>query len=156
MTRYYIGDDPSTASFTATVEDPNNNVTSVEFFVESNFTGAPEEPIAFLSATTFPIDVSFTTADMAALFGVPAETFEEGDRFVFTSLVTTTDGTVYNSMVTGGEFPTPEEGSLTVEDPGTWNGGTIDQVLLQGGDTGVNFLLPANAYVVKYEAPVEE
>ena len=44
---------------------------------------------------------------------------------------------------------------IPFEDPGTWNGGTIDQVVLQGGDTGANFVLPAIWYKVKYEAPSE-
>ncbi len=156
FTRYDIGNDLENAVFTAMTEDPTGNVASYEIFVTGDFTDAPEEPIAFKSTTTFPFDVSFTTADMANLFNVDISTFDEDDRFIFTSIVTTTDGRVFNSLAANCDCPAPEGDSAIVEDPGTYNGGTIDQVLLNSGDTGVNFLLPANGYIVSLSEFAEE
>ena len=108
-----------------------------------------------MSTTSFPFDVSYSGADMAALFGVPIETFKSGDEFDFTSTITLNDGRVYNSLVTGCvECPdtlVDEEGNPL--DPGTWNGGTIDSVIMQSGDTNENGLLPAVYYRVKYLDP---
>jgi len=155
IVKYHIGADPTTASFDALTEDPSGNVASYELFVRGTFDGAPEEPIAYKSTTSFPFDVSYTGADMAALFGVDIETFQATDQFFFTSIVTLTDGTVYNSIVSAcEECPDTlldEDGNPI--DQGTWNGGTIDGVLLQGGDTGENFLLPAIYWVVKFRDP---
>jgi len=155
IVKYHIGADPATASFNAITEDPSGNVASYELFVRGTFDGAPEDPIAYKSTTSFPYDISYNGADMAALFNVPVETFETGDEFFFTSTITLTDGTVYNSLVTAcEECPdalTDDDGNPL--DPGVWNGGTIDGVLLQGGDTGENFLLPAIYWTVKYLDP---
>lgn len=155
IVKYHIGADPAGATFEALTEDPTGNVASYELFVRGDFDGAPEDPIAYKSTTSFPFDVSYSTADMAALFNVPAETFKTGDQFFFTSTITTTDGRVYNSIVTAcEECPdtlVDEDGNPL--DPGMWNGGTIDGVLLQGGDTGENFILPAVYWVVKYLDP---
>jgi hypothetical protein len=150
ITKYYIGTDPLTSSFNASVEDPNGNVAKVEFFVEGHFTGAPADPIAYMETTSFPFDVSFTTADMAALFGVDASVFEQNDDFEFSSIITTTDGRIFNSTASGCACPEiPGDPGGT----GTWNGGTIDAVIIQGGDTGGNGILPAVAYSVQYRAP---
>jgi hypothetical protein len=155
ISKYHIGADPATASFNALTEDPSGNVASYELFVRGTFEGAPEDPIAYMSTTSFPFDISFSSADMATLFNVPVETFVATDEFFFTSTITLTNGTVYNSTVTGcDECPDTamdEDGNPL--DPGTWNGGTIDGVLLQGGDTGENFLLPAIFWTVKYRDP---
>lgn len=155
IVKYHIGADPAGATFEALTEDPTGNVASYELFVRGDFDGAPEDPIAYKSTTSFPFDVSYSTADMAALFNVPVETFKTGDQFFFTSTITTTDGRVYNSIVTAcEECPdtlVDEDGNPL--DPGMWNGGTIDGVLLQGGDTGENFILPAVYWVVKYLDP---
>jgi len=154
-TIYSMGDDPATASFNALVEDPNGNVASYELFVgrEGDKTDAL---LPFKSTTSFPFDVSFTGQDMATLFNVPIETFEDNSTngLLFTSTITLTNGTVYNSIVTAcDECPdalVDDDGNPL--DPGMWNGGTIDGVLLQGGDTGENELLPAVAYVVNFSA----
>lgn len=151
IVKYHIGEDPSTASFNAFVEDPTGNVVSVEYYVEGDFDGAPEEAIMFGSSTSFPFDVSFTTADMAALFNVDAETFQSGDFFEFMTVITTDDGKIYISRASECDGCPLEAGDP--DGPGTWNGGTIDTVVLQGGDTGDNFLLPAVWYRVKYLAP---
>jgi len=155
IVKYHIGADPAEASFQALTEDPSGNVASYELFVRGTFEGAPEDPIAYMSTNSFPFDISFASGDMASLFNVPVETFESGDEFFFTSTITLTDGTVYNSIVTAcDECPgtvADEDGNPL--DPGTWNGGTIDGVLLQGGDTGDNFLLPAIYWTVKYLDP---
>ena len=157
IVKYHIGADPATASFDALTEDPSGNVASYELFVLGTFDGAPEDPIAYTSTTSFPFDISYTSADMATLFNVPVETFVTGDEFFFTSIITLNDGTVYNSTVTScDECPdalVDEDGNPL--DPGAWNGGTIDGVLLQGGDTGENFLLPAIYWTVKYLDPTE-
>ena len=155
IVKYHIGADPATASFNALTEDPSGNVASYELFVHGTFDGAPEDPIAYMSTTSFPFDISYTSADMATLFNVPVETFATGDEFFFTSIITLNDGTVYNSTVTAcEECPdalVDEDGNPL--DSGNWNGGTIDGVLLQGGDTGENFLLPAIYWTVKYLEP---
>jgi hypothetical protein len=151
IVKYHIGTDPAEASFNASVEDPNGNVASVEFFVMGDFQDAPAEALPFASTTSFPFDVSFTTADMAALFNVDATVFQSGDFFEFMTVITTTDGRVYISRVAECEDCPLEPGDPNGS--GTWNGGTIDAVLLQGGDTGDNFLLPAVWYRVKYLAP---
>ncbi|MBL4662726.1 MAG: hypothetical protein JKY22_04020 [Flavobacteriaceae bacterium] len=148
---YHIGADPAEASFTALTEDPSGNVASYELFVRGTFEGAPEDPIAYKSTTVFPFDVSYSSADMATLFNVPVETFVTGDEFFFTSTTTLTNGTVYNSTATGSLFD--EEGEPLSD---TWNGGTIDGVLLQGGDTGTNLILPAIYWTVKYLDPSPE
>jgi len=157
ITKYHIGADPATASFDALTEDPSGNVASYQLFVRGTFDGAPEDPINYMSTTSFPFDVSFTSADMAALFSVPVETFVTGDEFFFTSTITLANGAVYNSVVTGcpecAESIEDEDGNPL--DVGDWNGGTIDGVLLQGGDTGANFLLPAIYWTVKYLDPSE-
>lgn len=159
IVKYHIGSDPTTASFDAITEDPSGNVASYELFVRGTFEEAPEDPIAYKNTNSFPFDVSYTGADMAALFNVPIETFQSGDEFYFTSRTTLTNGIVYNSDVSNCDCPDTiffdEDGNPIDEDgnpidPGTWNGGTIDGVLLQGGDTGENFLLPAVYWVVKY------
>ncbi len=150
LVRYHIGADPATASFIAMTEDPNGNIASYELFVLADFEDAPDEPIAYMSTTSFPFNVSFTTADMAALFGVPVETFEQNDTFEFSSRTTLIDGTVYNSDPS--DCDCPQEAG----DPGgtgIWNEGNIDAILLQGGDTGDNFLLPAIRWIVKYRDP---
>jgi len=155
IVKYHIGADPAGATFEALTEDPTGNVASYELFVRGDFDGAPEDPIAYKSTTSFPFDVSYSTADMAALFNVPVETFKTGDQLFFTSIITLTDGTVYNSIVSACEEcpDTLEDDDGNPLDPGMWNGGTIDGVLLQGGDTGENFLLPAIYWVVKYLDP---
>ena len=150
VTKYDIGGDPASTSFDAITEDPNGNIANYQIFVQGRFAGAPEDPIAYMSTTTFPFDVSFNAGDMESLFNVPAGTIVSGDSFVFTSIITLQDGTVYNSITTSCEdCPV----TLVDEDgnplpPGVWNGGTIDSVLLQGGDTGDNFLLPAIFWTV--------
>ena len=150
LTKYYIGTDPATSSFVASVEDPNGNVAKFELFVQGSFTGAPAEPIPFAETTSFPFDVSWTTADMAALFGVDASVFVENDDFEFSSIITTNDGRIFNSTASGCQCPdSPGDPGGT----GIWNEGTIDSVLIQGGDTGANGLLPAIAYSVQYRAP---
>ncbi|MEL6811063.1 MAG: hypothetical protein AAFP76_06995 [Bacteroidota bacterium] len=156
IVKYHIGAEPADAAFNAITEDPSGNVASYELFVRGDFDGAPEDPIAYMSTTTFPFDISFSTGDMASLFNVPAETFQSGDQFFFTSTITTTDGKVFNSIVTACEecpetLLDPDTGEPL--DQGAWNGGTIDGVLLQGGDTGDNFILPAIYWVVKYLDP---
>jgi hypothetical protein len=155
IVKYHIGADPAEANFVALTEDPTGNVASYELFVRGTFEGAPEEPIAYMSTNSFPFDISFASADMASLFNVPVETFETGDEFFFTSTITLTDGTVYNSIVSlCEECPdTVEDEDGNPLDPGVWNGGTIDGVLLQGGDTGENFILPAIYWTVKYLDP---
>jgi len=155
IVKYHIGADPAGATFEALTEDPTGNVASYELFVRGDFDGAPEDPIAYKSTTSFPFDVSYSTADMASLFNVPVETFKTGDQLFFTSIITLTDGTVYNSIVSACEEcpDTLEDDDGNPLDPGMWNGGTIDGVLLQGGDTGENFLLPAIYWVVKYLDP---
>lgn len=149
ITKYHIGTDPATSSFNALVEDPNGNVASVDFFVIGDFAGAPEEALPFASTTSFPFDVSFTTDQMADLFDVDASTFTTGDFFEFMTVLTTDDGRVWISRQAECDCP------LEPGDPngsGTPNGGTIDGVILMGGDTGDNFLLPAVWYRVKYLA----
>ena len=155
IVKYHIGADPAGATFEALTEDPTGNVASYELFVRGDFDGAPEDPIAYKSTTSFPFDVSYSTADMASLFNVPVETFKTGDQLFFTSIITLTDGTVYNSIVSACEEcpDTLEDDDGNPLDPGMWNGGTIDGVLLQGGDTGENFILPAIYWVVKYLDP---
>ena len=159
---YHIGADPAEASFVAITEDPTGNVASYELFVQGDFKGAPEDPIAYMSTTTFPFDVSFTAADMAALFNVPVETFQANDEFEFSSRITTTSGVVYNSFSSACICPVnvffDENGNPLDEDgnpfdPGFWNGGLNDGVLLQAGDTNENFILPAVRYIVKFRAP---
>ena len=165
ITKYHIGTDPTEASFNAVTEDPSGNVASYELFVRGTFKGAPEDPIAYMSTTTFPFDVSFSTDDMEVLFDVVGKgTFEDGDDFFFTSRIITHDGRVYNSDVSECDEcpdevffdengnPVDENGDPLEQqiDPGNWNGGTIDSVLLQGGDTGENELLPAIFWVVRY------
>lgn len=147
IVKYHIGEDPATSSFNAVIEDPTGNVVSVDYFVEGDFEGAPEEALPFASTTTFPFDVSFTTEDMANLFNVDAETFQSGDFFEFMTVIQTNDGKTYISRAAACDCP------LEAGDPegtGTYNGGTIDAVILQGGDTGDNFVLPAVWYRVKY------
>lgn len=165
---YHIGEDPTTASFDALAEDPSGNVASYEVFVNVDldgyvgsasdpFQGELETPATFKTTTTFPLDVSFTAADIASVLGLSPEDFQAETVLEFTTRTTLTNGTVYNSNVascTGcPDAATDEDGNPL--DPGAWNGGTIDGVLLQGGDTGENFLLPAIFYRVKYEAPSE-
>jgi len=155
IVKYHIGADPATASFDALTEDPSGNVASYELFVRGTFDGAPEDPIAYMSTTSFPFDISYASADMATLFNVPVETFQSGDEFFFTSITTLNNGTVYNSTVSAcDECPDAlVDADGNPLDPGAWNGGTIDTVLLQGGDTGDNFLLPAIYWTVKYLDP---
>lgn len=149
IVKYHIGEIPAESDFKAFIEDPTGNVALVEYFVKGFFENAPEEAIAWRSTNSFPFDVSFTAADMAGLFGVDVETFQTGDFFEFMSVITTTDGKVYLSKVSGCD-PNPCPNQEEDEYPGTHNGGTIDGVVLQGGDTGDNFLLPAVWYRVKY------
>ncbi len=160
-TRYDMGAIPNEATFIAVTEDPNGNVASYELFVALK--GNLENIIPFKSTTSFPFDVSFTGQDMADLFNVPIETFNDpdSDAFLFSSTIITNDGRVYNSDVSScedcpNEIFFDENGNPVDEngdplDPGTWNGGTIDSVLLQGGDTGENELLPATAFIVRFE-----
>jgi hypothetical protein len=148
ITKYHIGEDPATSSFNALVEDPNGNVASVDFFVFGDFDGAPEDALPFASTTSFPFDVSFTTDDMASLFGVDASVFQRGDFFEFITVLTTNDGKVWISSQSACPECPLEPGDPN--GPGTWNGGTIDGVILMGGDTGDNFLIPAVWYRVKY------
>ncbi|TDI75506.1 MAG: hypothetical protein E2O87_01925 [Bacteroidetes bacterium] len=160
ITKYHIGTDPTEASFNAVTEDPSGNVASYELFVRGTFKGAPKDPIAYMSTTTFPFDVSYTAQDLATLFSVPVETIQSEDDFFFTSTIITHDGRVYNSNASSCEDcpdevffdengnPVDENGDPL--DPGNWNGGTNDSVLLQGGDTGENELIPAIFWVVRY------
>lgn len=145
------GADPTSAVFNAMTEDPNGTIASYELRVVGDFTGAPDDTLAFRSTTTFPFDVGFTGADMAALFGVDITTFEEGDSFEFLGTVTTVDGVVYDYTRTDCECPTPEDGEVTVEDPGTWNGSNTDNVLLTAGG-----LLQAFIYEVEFSDPPVE
>lgn len=150
ITKYHIGADPATSSFSASVEDPNGNVASVDFFVKGDFAGAPEDAIAFASTNSFPFDVSFTTEEMANLFNIDASVIQTGDFFEFMTVLTTDDGRVWISSQTACDGCPLEPGDPNGS--GTWNGGTIDGVILMGGDTGDNFLLPAVWYRVKYLA----
>lgn len=147
---YHIGEDPAESSFTAFIEDPNQNAASVSYVVRTNSEGVPEanREQQFLTATSFPAEVSYTTADMAALFGVDAEAFSTGDYFEFEATITTVDGKEYNARQSACDpCPTdPEDPDY----PGSWNGGNIDQVLVSGGTGGR--LLPAVWYRVEYLA----
>ncbi len=125
MPEYDAGADPSTASFSAMTENPNENVASYEIRVKGNFTGATEDTLVFRNTTTFPFDVSFNAADMASLFGVDPTTFVENDSFEFFGIVTTNEGVVYDGTQTGCDCPSdpnpdPEDTSAN----GTWNGGS--------------------------------
>ena len=120
-----MGADPATASFSAMTEDPNGNVATYEIRVIGDFDGATEDTLAFRSTTTFPFDVGFNTADMAALFGVDASVFQEGDEFEFFGVVTTVDGVVYDGAVTG--LAEDEEGD---DIPGSWNGNNTNGQLI--------------------------
>ena len=149
------GADPTSANFDAMVEDPNGTVASYELEVVGDFDGAPEDTLSFRSTTTFPFDVGFTGADMAALFNVPIETFQEGDSFEFFGTATTTDGVVYNSEATAFIQPTPDLDPSDpdfVAEPGAWNMGTTDNVLLTAEG-----LLQAFNYEVEFtDPPVED
>jgi hypothetical protein len=154
IVKYHVGEEPTESPFNAFVEDPNGNIASVDFWVKGDFDGAPDDALPFGSTTTFPYDVSFTAEDMAALFNVDVSVFQTGDFFEFMTMITTVDGKVWVSRVTGcTECPTETGDPMG---PGTWNGGTIEGIaLLPGGDTGDNFLLPAVWYRVKYLAASE-
>lgn len=165
---YHIGADPAESNFVAVTEDPNENISSCEWFVRSvRGDSVTSGPVAYKSTTTFPFDVSFTTAEMEAILGFRTasnpDSLRTGDELVFSSMITTNDGRIYISDVSNcvdcpapGEDDVDENGIvIPFEDPGSWNGGTIDQVVLQGGDTGENFVIPAVWYKVKYEAPSE-
>ncbi len=151
MPEFNAGADPLSASFTAMTEDPNGNLASYELRVVGDFTGATEDTLAFRSTTTFPFDVSFTAADMAALFGVDIAVFEEGDSFEFLGSATTVDGVVYDYTTPACDCPTPDDGQNTVEDPGTWNGGNTDAVLINAAG-----LLQAFIYEVEFSDPPVE
>tara|TARA_R100000935_G_scaffold44696_2_gene67686 strand:- start:119334 stop:119924 length:591 start_codon:yes stop_codon:yes gene_type:complete len=152
LPEFNAGADPTSASFNAMTEDPNGNLASYELRVVGDFTDAPEDTLAFRSTTTFPFDVSFTASDMAALFGVDVTTFETGDSFEFLGSATTVDGLVYDYTTPGCDCPTPEDGELVVEDPGTYNGGTTDAVLINAAG-----LLQAFNYEVEFnDPPVED
>jgi hypothetical protein len=156
VTKYHIGADPADASFNAITVDPTGNVSNYQIFVKGNFTGAPEDSIPYMSTTSFPFDVSFTTQDMASLFNVDASVFETGDSFDFTTLTTRNDGVVFNSNTSNCDCPEVIADSTATGTTGTWNGGNIDQILLQGGDTGTNALLPAIYWRVLYLARTED
>lgn len=151
MPEFNAGADPLSASFTAMTEDPNGNLASYELRVVGDFTGATEDTLAFRSTTTFPFDVSFTAADMAALFGVDIAVFEEGDSFEFLGSATTVDGVVYDYTTPACDCPTPDDGQNTVDDPGTWNGGNTDAVLINAAG-----LLQAFIYEVEFSDPPVE
>ena len=148
LPEFNAGADPATAAFEAMTEDPNQNVASFDLSVRGRFTGATSDTIPFRSATSFPFDVGFTGADMATLFNVDITTFAAGDSFEFFGIVTTTDGRVFNFTQTDCDCPTPGDGEVVVEDPGTWNGGTADGVL----NTAAT-LLSAMNYTVTFNDP---
>lgn len=155
IVKYHIGVDPAAASFNAFIEDPSGNVAKVDYIVIGDFENAPEEGIQFASTTSLPFDVSFTTDDMASLFGVDASTFKANDFFEFLAVITTHDGTVYIPRAAACDCPDIPFDPADPDPLGTgeYNGGTIDGVVLMGGDTGENFLLPAIWYRVYYRAP---
>jgi len=153
---FNAGSDPTSASFSATTEDPNGNIASYELVVVGDFTGATEDTLAFRSTTTFPFDVSFTGADMASLFGVDISTFEEGDSFQFLATVTTVDGVVYDYTPTEFIEPTPDLDPSDpdyVPEPGMWNGSNNEEVALLGAPG----LLQAFNYEVEFsDPPIED
>lgn len=149
IVKYHIGENPAESSFTAFVEDPNGNIATVDFFVQASYGDVTTEPVAWRSTNSFPFEVSFTTGEMASLFGVTPETFETGDFFEFTTVITTNDGRVYNNSLESACEPCPTE---TGEESG-WNGGTSEAVILGGGTS--NGLLQAIWYRVKYLAASE-
>jgi len=146
MPVFEAGADPSTASFNALVEDPNDNVATYSIRVVGDFTGATSDTLSFRSTNSFPFDVGFTAADMATLFNVPVSTFEEGDSFEFFGTVTTEDGRVYDGTQTAFINPDPDDPN----DPGSWNGGMTDAVLLSAAG-----LLQAFNWEVEFEDPAE-
>jgi len=151
MPEFDAGADATTASFTASTEDPNNNVANYEVKVRGFFTGAPTDTIAFRSTTTFPFDVSFTGSDMASLFGVDVSTFEQGDSFEFFGIVTTNDGLVYDGTRAACDCPAePLDPLDPTQSNGTWNGGMTDNVLLTQPT-----LLQAFNWEVELEDPTE-
>ncbi len=131
LPEFNMGSDPSTASFSALIEDTNNNVALYEVKVRGYFNGATTDTIAFKSTSTFDFDAGFTTSDMATLFSVEESVFEAGDKFDFVGKATTNNGLVYDGTQTGCECP---QDPIDPEDPdataGEWNEGTTNDVLL--------------------------
>ncbi|MAN58754.1 MAG: hypothetical protein CMC08_02830 [Flavobacteriaceae bacterium] len=146
MPVFEAGAEPSTASFNALVEDPNDNVATYSVRVLGDFTGATNDTLAFRSTNSFPFDVGFTAADMSNLFGVPVSTFQEGDSFEFFGTAITEDGRVYEGVAPGFIEPDPDNPS----DAGGWNGGMTDNVLLSAAG-----LLQAFNWEVEFENPEE-
>lgn len=145
---YLIGENPSTAVFTALAEDPNGNVANYDVRVAAEIDGTVSDTVAFRSTTTFPFDLSFTTADMASLFNVNSGTFQEGDQFDFIATVTTDDGRVYTSLRSELLQEITPEGDTIF----SYNGGNTDDVILN-----VPGYLQAMNWRVRYEEiPVEE
>ena len=98
--------DLGTATFTATVDDPSDNVASWELSVSIESGGVATDTVALATVTSFPNDISIPYTDIASALGITVDDISGGDFIRFLGESTGTDGTVttfenYSATVTG-------------------------------------------------------
>ena len=87
--------DPSGISFSDTVTDPNNNLSSYSVDLIATLSGNEVVVGNFYTTTTFPADISFTSQSLADALGIEVSDINFGDTFNFIATAIRNDGEVF-------------------------------------------------------------
>ncbi len=89
--------DLSSASLTAVVDDPSDNVSSWSLGVSRESGGMVSDTVQVLTVNSFPSEISLPYSDVATALGISFDDFQGGDFLRFLGTATGTDGTVVTS-----------------------------------------------------------
>lgn len=90
--------DPLKISFSNTITDPNNNISSYSLKLIATLSGSVIVKEDFFTSNTFPVDFSFTTESLANAIGVQPADIKFGDTFNFVSTTTRDDGAEFTGI----------------------------------------------------------
>jgi len=144
----------STYSETRTIEDPNNNLTSVSYDLIANIGSLDSTIVAedVVTSSTFPFDITLSQQLLAQFLGINPEDILAGDNFNFNAKATRNDGVEFNTdavefitdVQLDGEGNLIEPDSTLVKPNGTFDPNDL------AGNTFVNGNTEANLYSSGY------
>ncbi|PQJ22987.1 hypothetical protein BSU00_01545 [Tenacibaculum sp. SG-28] len=121
--------DPSTAGFTRTIEDANNNLESYSLDFTATFANGTTQTVEdYFSTDTFPATLNVTAENIAAALGKEISELDFGDNFQFIAKAVRNDGTIFSGSAPG----LNDDGSVTT-------GGTEANLLLPVYRNAMNF-----------------
>ncbi|MEW7279919.1 hypothetical protein ABW636_15100 [Aquimarina sp. 2201CG1-2-11] len=81
--------------FTSKIEDPNGNITKVDYEMISIVSGDTTSVSPFRSITSFPSDFDISPSDIATSLGLTPADLDGGNTFEFNATITTSEGQVF-------------------------------------------------------------